>query len=64
MQTKKYELMKAKKKICSRFREVMSALYGLPKKPDLTFEQWERLEKKYSPNSSHLEQIYYRESGL
>jgi hypothetical protein len=34
------------------------------KGPDMTFEQWEKLERKYSPHSSHQAQIYYRERGL
>ena len=34
------------------------------KTSDMTFEQWERLERKYSPHSSHHAQIYYRERGL
>lgn len=34
------------------------------KSPDMTFEQWERLERKYSPNSSHHAQIYFRDRGL
>jgi len=33
----------------------------LLKEPDLTFEQWEALEKKHSPHSSHHGQIYFRE---
>ena len=31
------------------------------KKPDMTLEQWEQLEKKHSPHSSHHGQIYLRE---
>ncbi len=34
------------------------------KSPDMTFEQWERLERKYSPHSSHHAQIYFRDRGL
>jgi hypothetical protein len=33
-------------------------------RPEMTFEQWEQLERKYSPHSSHHAQIYYRDRGL
>jgi hypothetical protein len=34
---------------------------GFFKQDDLTFEQWEQLERRHSPHSSHHAQIYYRE---
>jgi sensor domain CHASE-containing protein len=54
----------------------IEATTGIPKKrlraivgrwfqrPEMTFEQWEKLERKYSPHSSHHAQIYYRDRGL
>ena len=48
----------------SRFAEAARAFAQWLKGPDMTFEQWERLERKYSPHSSHHAQVYYRERGL
>jgi hypothetical protein len=45
----------------SYLSRVLSLLKNFFKQDDLTFEQWERLERKYSPHSSHHAQIYYRD---
>ena len=45
----------------SKFSMIVMFAKELFKKEDLTFEQWERLERKHSPHSSHHAQIYYRE---
>ncbi len=29
-------------------------------KPEITMEEWEQIERKYSPHSSHHAQVYYR----
>jgi hypothetical protein len=34
------------------------------KEPEMTFERWESLERKYSPHSSHHAQIYYRDGDV
>lgn len=43
---------------------IASAFVNYFKSPDLTFEQWEQIERKYSPHSSHHAQIYFRDRGL
>jgi uncharacterized protein YjhX (UPF0386 family) len=45
----------------SRISRIVCAIKRMLKRPDLTLEQWERLERKHSPHSSHHAQIYYRE---
>ena len=47
--------------LASRIAEAFVSYF---KAPDMTFEQWERLERKYSPHSSHHAQIYFRDRGL
>lgn len=44
--------------------KIKEAFAGLTREPDMTLEKWERLERKYSPHSSHHAQIYYRDRGL
>ena len=60
----KTEAPKATTKRSSPLARVKNAFVRWLKGPDMTFEQWERLERKYSPHSSHHAQIYYRERGL
>lgn len=43
---------------------IVGAIASYFKTSDMTFEQWERLERKHSPHSSHHAQIYFRERGL
>ncbi len=45
----------------SRISRILAAISGMFKQPDLTLEQWEQLERKHSPHSSHHAQIYHRE---
>lgn len=45
----------------SKFSMILTFAKELFKKEDLTFEQWERLERTYSPDLSHQPQIYYRD---
>lgn len=48
-------------KIASTLRKYSERVFA---EPEMTFEQWERIERKYSPHSSHHAQIYFRERGL
>ena len=63
-EAKSTELKPIGVKRVSRFARLLRAFAQWLKGPDMTFEQWERLERKYSPHSSHHAQIYYRERGL
>ena len=50
---------------CAAFLARTKAVFAqFTREQDMTLEQWERLERKYSPHSSHHAQIYFRDGGL
>ena len=58
------EPTKAKSKghpLVALIRTILRKIANVLKEPDLTYEQWESLERKYSPHSSHHAQTYYRD---
>ncbi len=53
--------MLEKMKIKSIYNYIRNFLKKFNCEPQITLEQWEQIERTYSPHSSHHAQIYYRD---